>query len=83
MLHCQRKGSAHGLVDLLWFIATLKAGQQPQASHDQLLARWEKQHPMGRLNFTARSIPWRFGGHGFDVFKSYGGRALGAAPLCG
>jgi hypothetical protein len=30
-----------------------------------------KLHPMGWLNFTARrSIPWRFGGHGFDVFES-------------
>ena len=42
-----------------------------------------KYHPMGWLNFTARSIPWRFGGHGFDVFNSYGVLALGTAPLCG
>jgi hypothetical protein len=43
-----------------------------------------KPHPMGWLNFTARrGTTWRFGGHGFDVFESYKGRALGAAPLCG
>jgi hypothetical protein len=43
-----------------------------------------KSHPMGWLNFNARrSIPWRFGGPGFDVFESYTGRALGAALLRG
>jgi hypothetical protein len=42
-----------------------------------------KHHPMERVNFTLGSISWRFGGHGFDVFESYTGRAFGAAPLCG
>lgn len=44
MLRCHSKESANGLVALLWFIATLKAGKQPQTSHDQLLVHWEKQH---------------------------------------
>jgi hypothetical protein len=42
-----------------------------------------KHHPMERVNFTLGSISWRFGGHGFDVFESYTGRAFGVAPLCG
>jgi hypothetical protein len=42
-----------------------------------------KPHPLVHVNFTLGSMPWGFGGPGFDVFKSYAGRVLGAAPFCG
>jgi hypothetical protein len=42
-----------------------------------------KLHPWERVNLILRSISWRFGGHGFVVFKNYAGLKPGVVLFCG